>query len=82
MGKEEEIKLNYYAIMVDESSFPQFCGVVLLFKSAPFAMVPYLQPSGQAMVDLKLWFPSAFLGHKGLTAHRCSLYLCFSPPNA
>ena len=21
-------------------------------------------------------------GHKGLTAHRCSFHLCFSPPNA
>ena len=24
-------------------------------------MVPYLQPSGQAMVDLKLWFQSDLL---------------------
>ena len=47
-------------------------------------MVPYLQPSGQVMVDLKLWFQSDLLvqGHKGLTAHRCSFCFHFPPSNA
>ena len=34
------------------------------------------------MVDLDLCFQSDAQGHEGLTAHRCSFCICFSPPYA
>ena len=45
-------------------------------------MVPYLQPSGQVMVDLKLWFQSDLLKVTKVWLLTVAFLFCFSPPNA
>ena len=56
-----------------------------MFQEQKKGMVPYLQPSGQAMLCLKMWFHSDLLaqGYKSLTALRCSFCcFCFPPTSA
>ena len=45
-------------------------------------MEPYLQPSGQAMVGLELWFQSDLLKVTKVSLLTVVILFWFSPPNA